>query len=131
MVFFPIMPQAGKGPLTKAVRGPASSVLAPAAMPPVGQPEPAIPIPAAQAVIPSLPSMTRMAKNIAGSLARSAVSALKGQGIRISSEEAARRLALCGTCQFFRQTDKRCAKCGCFMAMKTYLRAERCPIGKW
>lgn len=81
--------------------------------------------------VPSLPSMTQMAKNVTASLARTVKAAARGQSVRLSKEEADRRLAICQTCQFFRTVDQRCSKCGCFMAVKTYLRAETCPVGKW
>ena len=81
--------------------------------------------------IPDLPSMTSMAKNVMGSVFKSAKSAITGHGVRVEKEEADRRLAICRGCPFFRHTDERCSKCGCYMAVKTYLRAERCPVGKW
>ncbi len=77
----------------------------------------------------SLPSMTQMAKNVLGSLKK--VAAGIGQGIKLPKEEAEARLTICRTCPFFRHVDERCSKCGCYMAVKTYLRAEHCPVGKW
>lgn len=45
----------------------------------------------------------------------------------------AKRLAVCRDCEFFRQdlTVPRCAKCQCFLALKTELISARCPLGKW
>ena len=39
------------------------------------------------------------------------------------------RMAICQTCKFFNKV--RCTKCGCFMALKTTLKAASCPVGKW
>ena len=48
---------------------------------------------------------------------------------RSSKELLNERLSICQTCKFF--TGQRCLKCGCNMAIKTYLTASTCPIGKW
>lgn len=79
----------------------------------------------------SLPSMTQMAKNVLGSLGRAVKSAATGQGVKVTQETAEARLAICRSCPFFRHADERCSKCGCYLAAKTYLRAEKCPVGKW
>ena len=81
--------------------------------------------------IPSLPAMNEMAKNAISSLWNTAKGAATGKGIKVEKEEAERRLTICRGCPFFRQHDERCSKCGCYMAVKTYLRAEKCPVGKW
>ena len=41
------------------------------------------------------------------------------------------RLAICRTCEFFKPRVEKCAKCGCFMKLKTKLENAKCPIGKW
>ena len=41
------------------------------------------------------------------------------------------RLAICRTCEFFKPKSERCAKCGCFMQLKTKLEHAKCPVGKW
>lgn len=79
----------------------------------------------------SLPSLTQMAKNVLGSLGRTAKSAVRGEQVKVSAEDAETRLTICRACPYFRHTDERCSKCGCYMAVKTYLKAEKCPIGKW
>lgn len=79
----------------------------------------------------SLPSMTQMAKNVLGSLGKTIKSAATGQGVKVAQETAEARLAICRGCPFFRHSDERCSKCGCVMAIKTYLKAEKCPVGKW
>jgi hypothetical protein len=56
--------------------------------------------------------------------------ALKGD-IQISSDELAKtRYAICQTCPFLKES-KKCAKCGCFMPIKTKLIRASCPIKKW
>lgn len=77
------------------------------------------------------PSPLQMAKNLGSSVVRNIQSVAAGNDLRLSEDEANRRLAVCQQCEFFREDQKRCGKCGCYMAVKTYLKAERCPIGKW
>ena len=47
-----------------------------------------------------------------------------------TAEVKAARLATCDACPH-RLASGRCAKCGCFLAAKTGIAAEACPIGKW
>ena len=77
------------------------------------------------------PSNTQMAKNLGTSIVRNIQSVAAGNSLKISDEEVKNRLQICGGCEFFDSNQNRCRKCGCFMAVKTYLKAERCPIGKW
>ncbi len=42
-----------------------------------------------------------------------------------------KRLDICKTCEFFRPKSARCAKCGCFMHLKTTLLQAKCPVGNW
>lgn len=72
-----------------------------------------------------------MAKNLGSSVVRNVRSVAAGNSLRLSEDDANRRLMICQQCEFFKEDQKRCNKCGCFMAVKTYLKAERCPIGKW
>ena len=41
------------------------------------------------------------------------------------------RLGTCQLCESYRDKDKRCAECGCFMLIKTKLKGVKCPLGKW
>lgn len=41
-----------------------------------------------------------------------------------------RRAAICATCPH-KTALNRCKKCGCFIALKTKLNTEKCPVGKW
>ena len=148
MVYFPVSTNTPPASVAHIVRGPAKSTAKPPpevvpksfAPPPeelrklaektsVSQPPPDIVVTPEE--VPSLPSMTQMAKNVLGSLGRVVKSAAQGQSVQLGKEAAEARLAICKTCPFFRHVDERCSKCGCYMAVKTYLRAEKCPVGKW
>ena len=85
----------------------------------------------AEPEVPSLPSMLEMAKNAGGSLWRNTKAAVRGEKLKLTKEEAERRLDICRSCPFFRKDDERCSKCGCYLSSKTYLKAEHCPVGKW
>ena len=41
-----------------------------------------------------------------------------------------RRAVICATCPN-KTILNRCKKCGCFVALKTKLKTEKCPEGKW
>lgn len=79
----------------------------------------------------SMPSKGQMAKNIGKSIINNAVSVAQGNDLRLEQNEANKRLSICKQCQFFNSLSQRCSKCGCFLSVKTYLKAEKCPIGKW
>lgn len=80
---------------------------------------------------PTMPSLPKMAANAAQAVVRNVQSVAAGNDLRLSSDEANARLTVCRGCEFFDKNQERCGKCGCFMALKTYLKAERCPVGKW
>jgi hypothetical protein len=77
------------------------------------------------------PSNTQMAKNLGNSLIRNIKSVAAGNPLTENNEQAKKRLEICNGCEFFNKSAERCTKCGCNMAIKTYLKAEKCPIGKW
>lgn len=78
-----------------------------------------------------MPSSTQMVKNLGNSLVRNIQSMAAGNPLKISDAEANSRLEICKGCEFFNSDSQRCTKCGCYMAVKTYLKAEKCPVGKW
>lgn len=78
-----------------------------------------------------MPSSIQMAKNLGNSLVRNVQSVAAGNPLKVGETEANTRLEICKTCEFFSHQSQRCSKCGCKMAVKTYLKAENCPIGKW
>jgi hypothetical protein len=51
--------------------------------------------------------------------------------IKLTEEQRNVRYDICKSCEWFFTPTSTCKKCGCFMAMKTYLPAKSCPIGKW
>lgn len=82
--------------------------------------------------LPELPPLQRVAVNFVGAVARNTVAAFRGR-FRVEATEATRRAVLCRGCPFFREADVRCAHaaCGCYLRIKVWLAAERCPAGKW
>jgi uncharacterized paraquat-inducible protein A len=80
---------------------------------------------------PQMPSIGAMASNLARSVANNVQSVAAGNPLRLNDDAATQRLNICKGCEFFNSAEQRCTKCGCFMAVKTYLKAERCPVGKW
>jgi len=49
----------------------------------------------------------------------------------VSEEKAEERYEICKECPHFLAISKQCAKCGCFMHLKTKLVHAECPINKW
>jgi len=41
------------------------------------------------------------------------------------------RLEICNSCEWLNKRLVKCKKCGCFMKLKSTLKAASCPIGKW
>ena len=79
----------------------------------------------------SFPSLPTMAKNLAGEVAKTVRSVAAGNQLNADDSEANKRKAICNSCDFFNKAQERCTKCGCYMAVKVYLKASNCPIGKW
>jgi hypothetical protein len=50
---------------------------------------------------------------------------------RVAPEEAARRLGVCAGCSDFLAASQQCARCGCYMPLKSTMRSQRCPVDKW
>lgn len=47
------------------------------------------------------------------------------------SELGEKRFEICKACPELIRLTKQCKKCGCFMVVKTKMKAAECPIGKW
>lgn len=77
----------------------------------------------------AMPSVLDMGKNLVETAVNTVKSAVNGEGIGLTEEEANRRLSICEQCEHY--TGSRCSQCGCYMATKTYLKAATCPVGKW
>ena len=76
-----------------------------------------------------MPSVAEMGKNLIQTVVDSAKNVINGEGISITEDQAKQRLTICEGCEFY--TNTRCTKCGCYMAVKTHLKAANCPVGKW
>jgi uncharacterized paraquat-inducible protein A len=79
----------------------------------------------------SFPSLPQMAKNLGNDVIKTVKSVASGNPLTSNSLEANNRKEICKSCQFFNSAQDRCTKCGCNMAVKVYLKASNCPIGKW
>jgi hypothetical protein len=78
-----------------------------------------------------MPSIGAVASNLAQSVLRNAQSVAAGNPLKIDEVTAQSRLSICKGCEFYNAMQERCMRCGCFMAVKTHLKAEKCPVGKW
>ena len=86
------------------------------------------------------PSIPRMIKNAAEAAILEGAAILNNDP-PASLEEQGRRILICNDCEFFspnipamseeQKQQKRCIKCGCFMAFKSKLRSAHCPVNKW
>ena len=54
---------------------------------------------------------------------------LFGYQVVVSPESQAWRAELCSCCPH--RVEEQCGKCGCFIEAKTWLAAEKCPVGIW
>jgi hypothetical protein len=79
----------------------------------------------------TLPPFKQMVQNVGQSVVRNVQSVVDGNPLNVSDDEKNRRLSICNSCEFYIKEQERCSKCGCYMAVKTYLKAESCPVGKW
>lgn len=78
-----------------------------------------------------LPSTFQMAKNFGSDILKNIRSVSEGNSIKSDNPEIETRKNICNSCDFFIKDSDKCSKCGCNMAIKTYLKASVCPIGKW
>jgi len=77
-----------------------------------------------------MPSLVQQAKNLILSTANVlAYAAATGQ-IKAEPQVAGIRVDICKKCRHLEQNN-RCTVCGCFIAMKAGLAAEKCPLKKW
>ena len=49
----------------------------------------------------------------------------------LSDLESSKRLEICKACPDLIPVINQCIRCGCFMNLKTKLKAASCPIEKW
>jgi formamidopyrimidine-DNA glycosylase len=80
---------------------------------------------------PTSPSVVQMAKNLTRTVIDSAKTVAAGNTVNVEGDVANKRKAICESCTAYNKVQQRCTKCGCFIAVKAYLRAASCPLGKW
>lgn len=85
-----------------------------------------------------LPSMGKMVSNALRAGGHALKAAAKGEKLRASTGEIARREAICrDDCDppggWYRASDDRCShpECGCRLEWKRRLKVWHCPAGKW
>jgi len=49
----------------------------------------------------------------------------------ISEEKREKRLEVCRRCVEYNATLYQCRECGCFLKIKSLLKNQKCPKGKW
>jgi uncharacterized paraquat-inducible protein A len=76
---------------------------------------------------PALPPLATQAANFAGAVVRD----LKAGRPRRTEAEVEELMAICEACEFMRQSDRRCSKCGCRLKAKIPWGMEHCPVDKW
>jgi hypothetical protein len=77
------------------------------------------------------PSINQMAKNVVQTAVDTVKTVAAGNSFNMTQDVINKRKEICNSCEFYNKNQDRCTKCGCFMAIKTYLRAATCPLGKW
>lgn len=68
---------------------------------------------------------------MAASVAKASVDFAKSGGRTVSGEVFAARAEVCRECPAHDPKLNRCADCGCFLSLKSWLPGEKCPRGKW
>ena len=85
-----------------------------------------------KAVLKTPPKIKKSPRELMSGLAKTAMQGVKNG--RVSKEVRAARWETCQECPAFRQNDKRCSECGCFMEVKTWFGGDPdllCPLKKW
>jgi len=78
-----------------------------------------------------MPTVKEMASNLGKDVVNNVQSLLAGNPLKAEDEIGKKRKEICQGCDAYNKAQDRCTKCGCYMAVKAYLKASRCPIGKW
>ncbi len=50
---------------------------------------------------------------------------------KVTDEVQQERWKICQACEHLYKPTDSCRKCGCFMAVKTWMANQRCPVKKW
>jgi len=75
------------------------------------------------------PSALEMAKDFSNTAMNAMRQALKTGEILASSDTIKKRLEICEKCPS--KTGVRCRDCGCYLSLKTGIKAAECPLKKW
>lgn len=76
------------------------------------------------------PSIIEQAKNLTLSTANVLAYAITTGKIKAEPQTIAVRIDHCNKCRYL-EKGSRCTVCGCFIALKAGLQAEKCPMKKW
>ena len=79
---------------------------------------------------PIPPPVPEMAANLARAAADE-VKAIFSGATAVPNDSIAARMETCRACEHFIHDQSRCSLCGCFAALKTRMRSQHCPVGKW
>jgi phosphoribosylamine-glycine ligase len=79
----------------------------------------------------NFPPVQQMIKNLSNDVIKTVQHVAAGGDLKTEDTEALNRKKICNSCEFFNKAQERCTKCGCYMAVKVYLKAAHCPINKW
>lgn len=78
-----------------------------------------------------LPSLLSEISNLAEAGKDTILGLLRKGEVKASNDLQKARMEICLQCEFLTD-DFRCAKCGCFVRVKsTLLHGGKCPLGKW
>jgi len=80
--------------------------------------------------INKMPSIAEQAKNLVLSTANVLAYATTTGKIKAEPQTVGIRVDLCNKCRYL-DKGSRCTVCGCFIALKAGLAAEKCPMRKW
>jgi len=75
------------------------------------------------------PGLLKRAGSLARAIGSETKAKIQGQP-KLTPEQVATRLAICGSCDQLR-SNRTCAKCGCFVDAKARFRSQGCPLRKW
>jgi hypothetical protein len=74
------------------------------------------------------PTIKSMAASFLGAI-RQEISDTISKKEKLSDSDVQKRREICAGCEHL--SGGRCKKCGCFLKIKTLMRSQHCPIGKW
>ena len=79
----------------------------------------------------NLPPIKSQIRNVINSMKKVVRQAATLNHVFAEKDIINNRNNICHACEYYIHEKNRCAKCGCFTALKTSLITEKCPIKKW